>query len=420
MGDARLAAARGIDDFPSRAELEMQLMGLLPEEWWDAVAEGDDDRLDGLKAAIDNPAIVRALGEAGWVAPHYAIEHGGRGLSVSQAQQALGLLDWFEVPRVPRGSGLPLAAPTIQQWSIDETKQRLLPPLVAGVERWCQLFSEPGAGSDMASLATTAVRDGDEWVVNGQKVWTTFGHESEMAMLIARTDPDQPKHKGITYFGLDMRAPGVEVRPLVNMAGQLEFNEVFMTDVRIPDVLRISPVGDGWSAAMTTLGAERHALSGARKKRRSSDEILGGKPYAEVAAMGAVTGSLGSAIGRDRLVVDYVSDRLLSLTSQRARARAAAGQPAGPEGSVSKIAKAAANQRLQESAIGMLGAAAIAWDVGDTEAASWIEQFLRTRANSIEGGTSEIQRNIVGERVLGLPREPDPFRGVPWRSVPRS
>jgi len=420
VGDARFAAARGIDDFPARAELEMQLVRLLPEGWWDAVAEGDDGRLDELKAALDKPAIVRALGEAGWVAPHYAIEHGGRGLSASEAQQALGLLDWCEVPRVPRGSGLPLAAPTIQEWSTDETKRRLLPPLVAGIERWCQLFSEPGAGSDMASLATTAVRDGDEWVVNGQKVWTTFGHESEMAMLIARTDPDQPKHKGITYFGLDMRAHGVEVRPLVNIAGQLEFNEVFMTDVRIPDVLRISPVGEGWSAAMTTLGAERHALSGARKKRRSSDEILGGKPYAEVAAMGAVTGSLGSATGRDRLVADYVADRLLSLTSQRARARAAAGQPAGPEGSVSKIAKAAANQRLQESAIGMLGAAAIAWDVDDTEAASWIEQFLRTRANSIEGGTSEIQRNIVGERVLGLPREPDPFRGAPWRSVPRS
>ena len=420
MGDARFAAARGIDDFPARAELEMLLEALLPDGWWDAVAAGDDARLDELKGALDKPAIVRALGAAGWVAPHYAIEHGGRGLSRSQAQQALGLLDWCEVPHVPRGSGLPLAAPTIQQWSTDETKRRLLPPLVAGVERWCQLFSEPGAGSDMASLATTAVRDGDEWVVNGQKVWTTFGHESEMAMLIARTDPDQPKHKGITYFGLDMRAPGVEVRPLVNMAGQLEFNEVFMADVRIPDVLRISPVGEGWSAAMTTLGAERHALSGARKKRRASDEILGGKPYAEVATMAVATGALGTESGRDRLIVDYISDRLLSLTSQRARARAASGQPAGPEGSITKIAKAAANQRLQESAVGMLAAAAIAWDVDDTEAASWIEQFLRTRANSIEGGTSEIQRNIVGERVLGLPREPDPFRGAPWRSVPRS
>jgi alkylation response protein AidB-like acyl-CoA dehydrogenase len=408
------------DDFTGRVELEALLLALMPDAWWDAVAAADDARLDELKGALDNPARVRALGEAGWVAPHYAVEYGGRGLPRTEARRALSLLAWCEVPHVPRGSGLPLAAPTIEQWSTDETKRRLLPPLLAGVERWCQLFSEPGAGSDMASLATTAVRDGDEWVVNGQKVWTTFGHESEMAMLIARTDTDQPKHKGITYFGLDMRAAGVEVRPLINMAGQLEFNEVFMTDVRIPDLLRISPVGEGWSAAMTTLGAERLALSGARKKRKSSDEILGGKPYDEVATMAATTGAVDSAAARDRLTIEYVSGRLLWLTSQRARARAAAGQSAGPEGSVTKIAKAAANQHLQEAAIDMLGADALAWDVDDTDAASWIEQFLRTRANSIEGGTSEIQRNIVGERVLGLPREPDPFRGVSWRDVPRS
>ena len=405
-------------NFPGKHELETLLAELLPDGWIDAAQRGDEAELQSCKARANNPDIVRALGEAGWVAPHFAVGQGGRGLNRDDARAALTLLSSLEVPHVPRGSGLPLAAPTINQWSSDETKARLLPPLVSGEERWCQLFSEPGAGSDMASLATTAMQDGDEWIVNGQKVWTTFGHESEMAMLIARTDPDQPKHKGITYFALDMRAPGVGVRPLINMAGQLEFNEIFLTDVRIPDLHRISPVGEGWAAAMTTLGAERHALSGVKKKRKSSDEILGGKPFDEVAAM-AISKGL-DALGRQQLAADYAAGRTLGLTSQRAKARAAAGHAPGPEGSISKIAKAMSNQALQVTAMGLLGADATAWAEGDDEASAWIEQFLRTRANSIEGGTSEIQRNIVGERVLGLPREPDPFKGQPWREVPRS
>lgn len=371
-----------------------------------------------LKGSIDNPTVVAALARAGWVAPHFAPEHGGRGLSRSDARDALSLLVAWEVPHVPRGLGLPLAAPTIEQWSSEETKRLLLPKIMTGEHRWCQLFSEPGAGSDMASLATPAVKDGDEWVVNGQKVWTTFGHESEMAMLIARTDLDQPKHAGITYFGVDMRAEGVEVRHLVNMAGQVEFNEVFLTNVRIPDVYRISPVGQGWAAAMTTLGAERYALSGARKKRKASDEILGGKPLTEVQAM-AKQRSYGE-VARDRLARAYTSDRLLTMTADRARARAASGQPPGPEGSISKIAKASTNQRLQELALDLLGASGVAWSGEDTDAREWSTQFLRTRANSIEGGTSEIQRNIVGERVLGLPREPDPYQGASWRNIPRT
>ncbi len=409
-----------LDDFPGRDDLEALLQTLLPPGWLEAVRSSDDDALRQLKTEIHNPTVVAQLGNEGWIAPHFDIEHGGRGLSRLEARSAVTLLSVWEVPHVPRGSGLLLAAPTIQQWSSDETKRRLLPPLLSGEERWCQLFSEPGAGSDMASLATTAIRDGDEWVVNGQKVWTTFGHEAERAMLIARTDPSAPKHAGITYFGLDMRSPGVEVRQLVNIAGQVEFNEVFLTNVRVADIDRISPVGDGWKAAMTTLGAERHALSGVRKKRKSSDEILGGKPFAEVLLMAQERGLTNDAHVRQALMTAYTSDRLLAWTAQRARDRASAGQQVGPEGSISKIAKAAANQRLQELAIGLLGADAVAWPVADVEAGEWIVQFLRTRANSIEGGTSEIQRNIVGERVLGLPREPDPFKGAAWRDIPRS
>ena len=397
--------------FPDRSELVALVESLVPADWLDAAARGDDERLLAAKAGIHSRDIVRALGAAGWTAPHFPADAGGRGLSREDAQAAYQLLDRWEIPRTPRGSGLQLAAPTILQWSSSDTKRRLLPPLATGEERWCQLFSEPGAGSDIASLATSAVRDGDEWIVNGQKVWTTFGHESEMAMLIARTDPTAPKHKGITYFGLDMRAEGVEVRSLVNMAGQVEFNEVFLTDVRVPDICRISPLGEGWAAAMTTLGAERHALSGAKKKRKASDEILGGKPLDEVVAR-ARAESKGDEPGvRQRLARAHSDGWALRQNTRRFR---------GPQGSITKIAKAQSNQQLQELAMDVLGARALAWDPNDSDAADWIEQFLRTRANSIEGGTSEIQRNIVGERVLGLPREPDPFKGAAWQDIPRS
>ncbi len=399
------------DEFAGRAELVALVESLVSSEWLEAAREGDEDGLVAAKAGADNPAIVRALGDAGWTAPHFPADAGGRGLSRDEAQAAYRLLDAWEIPRTPRGSGMPLAAPTILEWASDETKRRLLPPLATGEERWCQLFSEPGAGSDMASLSTSAVRDGDEWIVNGQKVWTTYGHESEMAMLIARTDPDAPKHKGITYFGLDMRAEGVDVRSLVNIAGQVEFNEVFMTDVRVPDLCRISPVGDGWAAAMTTLGAERHALSGLRKKRKASDEILGGKPLGEVLDRARAGGPAREPAVRQRLARAHADGWTLAQNTRRFR---------GPQGSITKIAKAKGNQQLQELAMEVLGADALAWEGDDADAADWIEQFLRTRANSIEGGTSEIQRNIVGERVLGLPREPDPFKGAAWKDVPRS
>ena len=409
-----------VADFPGRAELESLLAGLVPPEWVAAVHRGDEGEIESLRGTIDRGAVVLALGRAGWIAPHYAREYGGRGLAREEAQRALTLLGLWDVPHAPLGSGVPLAAPTIDQWSDEDTKLHLLPPLLSGTERWCQLFSEPGAGSDMASLSTTAQRDGDEWVVNGQKVWTTYGHLAERAMLLARTDPDQPKHKGITYFGLDMRSPGVEVRPLINMAGQREFNEVYLTDVRVPDIDRISPEGEGWGAAVTTLSAERHALSGlARKKRKASDEILGGKPYADVERLAVARGVTSDPLGRQRLMAAYIEHRVLAMSIQRSRARLAGGHPPGSEGSLTKIAKAAANQRLQEVAMDVLGADATAWAQGDTEAEEWITQFLRTRANSIEGGTSEIQRNIIGERVLGLPREPDPYKGMDWRSVPR-
>ena len=405
---------RGVDAW--RAELDAFLAVHLPEGWRDAVASGDDAAILAQREGLESAAFVAELGMAGWVAPGWDPAYGGRGFDRDTAQAVRSYLDELDVPRVPRGSGLPLAAPTILEWSSEETKRRLLPPIATGEERWCQLFSEPGAGSDLASLATTAVVDGDEWVVNGQKVWTTMGHESEFAMLLARTDPDVVKHQGITYFGLDLRSAGVEVRPLRNMAGRIEFNEVFLDDVRVPDLHRISPVGDGWKATRTTLGAERHALSGgARKKRKATDEILGGKTMDDVLTLGRRLGVTGDPVWRQRLATEWANQRVLRVTTQRARANAG-----GPEGSITKIAKATSNQSLQVLAMDLLGPRATAWEETDPDTPEFVEQFLRTRANSIEGGTSEIQRNIVGERVLGLPREPDPYLTSPWKDVPRS
>ena len=399
-------------------ELDELVHEILPHGWIEAARRADTATVSQLRARIDNPAVVARLARHGWVAPHWPTEYGGRGLSLEEAADVAGYLDLLDVPRIPRGAGLALAAPTIMQWASEDTKRRLLPPLASGAERWSQLFSEPGAGSDLASLATTAVRDGDSWIVNGQKVWTTMGHESELAMLLARTDPAATKHAGITYFAIDLRSPGVEVRPLVNMAGQREFNEVFLTDVVVPDLFRISPLGAGWSAAQTTLGAERQTLSGTRKKRRSSDEILGGKTWTDIAEVAVSHGRL-DAITRNRLAYEHGEGRVLALTTRRANARRAAGNGAGPEASIGKVAKAASNQTLQLLAMDLLGASATAWEDGGVDE-SFITQMLRTRANSIEGGTSEIQRNIIGERVLGLPREPDPFRGCAWNETPRS
>lgn len=403
-----------------REELESFLEENLPDGWASAVRAGDLKTVLALKEDLDNRAFVRTLGGAGWVAPNWAVEYGGRGMEFNDARQVLDVLDDWEVPRTPRGAGLPLASPTILQWSSEETKRRFLPRIATGEERWCQLFSEPGAGSDLASLATTAVKDGDEWVVNGQKVWTTYGHESDFAMLIARTDTSAPKHKGITYFGMDMNDPGVEVRSLINMAGQNEFNEVFLSDVRIPDVYRISEPGEGWAASHTTLSAERFTLSGTKKKKRkASDEILGGKTMDQVIALAKERGHNNDPVTRQRVAIEYTRQQVLRLTAQRSRDNMKAGKQPGPEGSITKIGKAMWNQSLQVLAMELLGAGGTAWEDGG-EAASYVEEFLRTRANSIEGGTSEIQRNIVGERVLGLPREPDQYRGQPWKDVPRS
>jgi alkylation response protein AidB-like acyl-CoA dehydrogenase len=331
-------------------------------------------------------------------------------------------------PSSGRFFGMFLAAPTIVTHASPELRKKLLRPLFTGEDVWCQLFSEPGAGSDLASLSTRAVRDGDEWVVNGQKVWNTLAHLGDRGMLVTRTDPDVPKHRGLTYFALDMHAPGVDVRPLRQITGEAEFNEVYLTDVRIPDSDRIGDVGDGWRVSMTTLMNERVTIGGGGGGAPSGGPKRASGAIAEAVDLWHRRAEHDPAT-LDHLMKLWIDEEVLRLTNMRAGANAKSGNP-GPEGSIAKLALALNQQRIYELCMNLLGADALAGfdytfrrpeEISLTAALGEARHmFLRSRANSIEGGTSEIMRNILGERVLGLPGEPRVDKELPWSKVPRS
>jgi alkylation response protein AidB-like acyl-CoA dehydrogenase len=327
-------------------------------------------------------------------------------------------------PTDPSTFFMALAGPTIATHGDHSVKERFLRPMFTGEEKWCQLFSEPGAGSDFAGLGTRAERDGDEWIVNGQKVWNTLAHVADFGMLVTRTDPEAPKHKGMTYFALNMRSEGVEVRPLRQITGEAEFNEVYMTDVRVPDSCRVGAVGEGWRASLTTLMNERNAIgSGGGVPRR------GAAANDAVEVWEAMDESRKDPATKDRLMQFWVEAEVGRLTNMRASQNARSGNP-GPEMSIAKLAFSQLNMGLYEFCINLLGAdALIDYDYTfrrpEESLASGSAQglryaFLRVRANSIEGGTSEIMRNILGEQVLGLPGEPRVDKSVPWNEVPRN
>ena len=325
----------------------------------------------------------------------------------------------------PASFFLALAGPTIVTHGTDEQRARFLRPMFTGEERWCQLFSEPGAGSDFAGLAAKAVRDGDEWVVNGQKVWNTIAHLADWGMLVTRSNPDMPKHKGMTYFAVDMHTPGLEVRPLRQITGEAEFNEVYLTDVRIPDDNRIGAEGEGWRVSLTTLMNERSTIGGSGGSPKRGSGGIG----EAVKIWQALPAEKRMAAQKDQLMKMWVRAECLRLTNMRGSENRKAGNP-GPEGSVAKLAMAEFNKALFELCIDMLGAdAMVGYDYTfrrpDSLSTEGLENgvrhaFMRVRANSIEGGTSEIMRNILGEQVLGLPGEPRVDKDVPWISVPRS
>jgi alkylation response protein AidB-like acyl-CoA dehydrogenase len=352
-----------------------------------------------------------------WV--HFPPGLGGLGLAGGHQRRvdeavvdAGGELCW---PVNPIGYGM--AAPTLMTY-LGAEADRLLRPLFTGEQMWCQLFSEPGAGSDVAALSTRAVRDGDEWVVNGQKDWTSLAHLSRYGLLLARTDPDLPKHAGMTYFVVDMQSPGVEVRPLRQATGDAEFNEVYFNDVRIPDASRLGPVGAGWKVALTTLVNERVAIGG-RSGRRGEGAI------ASAVQLWRQNG--GPAEHRERLLDLWVRAEVLRLTNARAKELAQAGTP-GPEGSIGKLAGAELSQHVLELCVDLMGSdgllyPASSYDPDNRGRHAYTDvrqQFLRSRAMTIEGGTSEVLRNILAERVLGMPGEARVDKDVPWTQVPRS
>jgi alkylation response protein AidB-like acyl-CoA dehydrogenase len=293
--------------------------------------------------------------------------------------------------------------------------------MFTGVEVWCQLFSEPGAGSDLAGLATRAVRDGDEWVITGQKVWSTLAHLADRGLLLARSDPHAPKHKGLTYFGLDMHAPGVEVRPVRQLTGEAEFNEVYLTEVRVPDSDRIGDVGDGWRVAMTTLANERTTIGVEEAPAPGSGAI------AEAVRIWSEEAINAGRVARDSLARAWIAAEALRLTNVRGSEQAA-GSP-GPQGSIAKLGFAETNMAIYDLCVDLLGPHALAgydYAMRRPDNISFVgragtarQMFLRSRANSIEGGTSEIQRTILGEQVLGLPGDLRVDKGIPWSRVPR-
>jgi alkylation response protein AidB-like acyl-CoA dehydrogenase len=397
----------------------------------DAEAQRINDAIDALLAehdpkTEDNLAFRGARYDAGLAWVHFPEGYGGLGVRpelnklVERRVREAGA-----APTDPRTFFMNLAGPTIVTHGSDEVKQRFLRPMYTGEEKWCQLFSEPGAGSDFAGLGTRAVRDGDEWVVNGQKVWNTLAHIADFGMLVTRTDPDAPKHKGMTYFALDMHAPGVEVRPLRQITGEAEFNEVYMTDVRVPDAHRIGDVGEGWRASLTTLMNERNAIGsgggGVSQRGAAANDA--------VAIWRDLDPSEQTAVRKDELIRLWVQAEVGRLTNRRASENAKAGNP-GPEMSTAKLAYSELNKALYEFCIDLLGAdGLVGYDYTfrrpedlDVEGGARGPRyaFLRVRANSIEGGTSEIMRNILGEQVLGLPGEPRVDKELPWSKVPRS
>ena len=386
---------------------------------WRAAAPNGPAAIREVRPRAEYEAWYPTFGRSGLVVPHWPVAYGGLGLDAPSARIIDAELRPYNLGRL-NPLGLNLAAPALFAHGTEEQRLRFLPPIVRNEEVWCQLFSEPGAGSDLASLATLAERDGDEWVVTGQKVWTTWAHLAHFAVLLARTDPDVPKRRGITYFLLDLRAPGVTIRPLRHLGGEVDFNEVFLEGARVPDAYRVGAIGDGWRVAGATLSGERQMVAGAgsggvdRIGGSGSDRLLD-------TARGAAAGR--EPILRQELVRVWSEERIRDWTNQRVRAGLRVGRPPGPESSIGKVHQGALNQRIQLLATRLLGADAMAWESTERDYAASlpyeVQGMLRSRANTIEGGTTEVNKNVLGERVLGLPREPDPWQGVSWRETPR-
>lgn len=379
--------------------------------WLDANIPRDWERVATGRSEVPRPeaytllrAWQRALFDAGFIGLTWPREYGGQGLTFVEEMILHQEMALRKAPPILNILGVGMAGPTIIAYGTEAQKQRYPARILSGEEIWCQGYSEPDAGSDLASLQARAVRDGDDWVVNGQKVWTSLAHIADWMMLLARTDPEAPRHKGITYFLLDMKSPGVTVKPLKQLTGDAEFNEVFLDNVRVPASRVLGEVGQGWQVGLTTLMYERLALGfGLQVRLRIAMDAL--VDLARQCEKG------GRALTRDpvmrqKIAQLWIETESLKYTGARAITRLLRGELPGPEASAGKMVWVDVHQRVQELAMEIEGpySQLVAGSDRAVEGGMWQYTFLRSRANSIEGGTTEIQKNIIGERVLGLPK----------------
>jgi alkylation response protein AidB-like acyl-CoA dehydrogenase len=385
----------------------------LPAEWVRAVEQDDPATIRVLRDATDAHEWFDRLGAAGLATSSWPSEYGGLGLTPRQERLVNVELGRYKTPRFYNHIGIGTAGPAILQWGTEQQRQDRLTSIGTHREIWCQLFSEPGAGSDLAGLAARAVRDGDGWFLNGSKIWSSGAHRSDWGFLLTRTDIDAPKHQGITLFMLKMDTPGITIRPLRHITGDHEFNQLFFDNVFIPDEHRIGPVNEGWRVTQTVLINERKSGAG------EGVSLPGSRTGRSVGRVIERFSPVTNPELRQRLAQAWIDERLIRLTNQRVAALRRTGEKVD-HGSIMKMYSSEFVQRLQDLLLDLDGADAIAWSEGDRWRRNSAWAFLRVRSRTIAGGTSEVMRNIIGERLLGLPKEPGLPSSTPWKDIPRS
>ena len=395
------------DLFRSKIESFFSEQNTQTDQSQDGIGDADTTSLDKAKS------FQMDLSQAGLAGITFPEEYGGAGLSDAHQEIFNEVSASWNMPTSPLSISHGMCLPMLNQFGTHEQKLRFMPDNISGKTIWCQLFSEPGAGSDVASLSTRAVLDGDQWVINGQKVWTSGAHYCDYGLVVARTDPSLPKHRGLTMFIVDMSDPAVEIRPLKQISGGSGFNEVFFTDLHIPKNFQLGELNQGWNLAISMLMFERVSIgasAGGLNTDRSPDLIR----------LAQDSGQANDPIIRQKLTDLWIKEKIKGFIGQRIRDAVSAGQVPGPEGSIAKLNGALIARLARDTSISLVKAEAQAWDAENENGEQWTNACLGAAGISIAGGTDEVQRNIIGERVLGLPKEPDPFKGAAWEDVPRS
>jgi len=371
--------------------------------------------LEGLDDMAQAKLWQKRKADAGWACIRWPEEYGGRGANAIQQVILNQEESKVSAPATNQfGIGQGMAAPTLMTWATEEQKKRYLPKLASGEEIWCQLFSEPAGGSDLAALRTKAVKDGDDWIINGQKIWTSGAHYSDWGILVLRTDPDVPKHQGLSYFFLNMKSPGIEIKPIKQISGAANFNEVYFTDVRVSDAQRLGEVGQGWQVALTTLMNERASIgsggggAGVKQALKLANSVnIDDKPASKDRQV------------RARLADWYVKEAGIKYTGYRSMTALSRGEIPGPENSIGKLVGAPKAQDLASFAIDLQEMGGVMWTPGENDFDNLFQSsFMGIPGLRIAGGTDEIMANIIAERVLGLPQEPRMDKGIPFTEVP--